>query len=54
VGFPGVPGASWGSDSISLIDDPQQPGNRLLRLNSVTDGTAAHTRQARSIAPARR
>ena len=45
-GFPGVPGAKWGSDSISLIDDPQQPGNRLLRLNSVTDGTAANTRQA--------
>jgi hypothetical protein len=46
VGFPGVPGAKWGRDGISLIDDPQQPGNRLLRLNSVTDGTAVNTRQA--------
>jgi hypothetical protein len=46
VGFPGLPGAKWGSDSISLIDDPQRPGNRLLRLNSVTDGAVANTRQA--------
>src|SRR5438105_3452330 len=45
-GWPGVPGARWGSESVSLIDDPQQTGNRLLRINSITDGTPANTRQA--------
>lgn len=45
-GHPGVPGATWAADGLSLIDDPQQPGNRLLRLRAQTDGTAAGTRQA--------
>lgn len=45
-GHPGVPGATWAPDGLGLIDDPQQPGNRLLRLSAQTDGTPAGTRQA--------
>jgi hypothetical protein len=46
AGHPGIAGASWGDDAIALIDDPAQPGNRLLRLNARTDGTPAGTQHA--------
>lgn len=46
VGWPGVPGATWGSKGVSLLVDPDQPGNRLLRMTSSTDGTGANTYQA--------
>lgn len=45
AGWPGVPGARWGMESISLHDDPAIAGNRVLRMTSVTDGTPANTRQ---------
>jgi Glycosyl hydrolases family 16 len=45
-GWPGVPGASWGNDSISFTGDPAMQGNRLLRMSSSTDGNGANTRQA--------
>lgn len=45
-GHPGVPGARWPATAISLLDDPAQAGNRLLRLTARTDGTAAGTEQA--------
>jgi len=45
-GHPGLEGAAWGPDSIALVDDPQRPGNRLLRLRARTDGTAQGTTQA--------
>jgi hypothetical protein len=45
-GWPGVPGAAWGPDSFSLHDDPALPGNRVLRMSSVTSGTGADTRQS--------
>lgn len=44
-GWPGVPGAAWGPESFSMVDDSAAPGNRLLRMTSVTDGTGAGTRQ---------
>ncbi|HVR44745.1 MAG TPA: glycoside hydrolase family 16 protein [Thermoanaerobaculia bacterium] len=44
-GWPGVPGASWGPQSVSLVDDPDRPGNRLLRMTSSTAGTPETTRQ---------
>lgn len=44
VGHPGLPGARWGG--ISLVDDPERPGNRLLRMRAQTDGTPAGTEQA--------
>ncbi|MBC7994641.1 MAG: glycoside hydrolase family 16 protein [Rhizobacter sp.] len=46
AGHPGIAGASWGDKAIALIDDPQQAGNRLLRLSARTDGTQAGTQQA--------
>lgn len=45
-GHPGVPGARWSPEAISLADDPARPGNRLLRLTARTDGTPAGTVQA--------
>ncbi|WP_410499641.1 glycoside hydrolase family 16 protein [Chitinibacter sp. S2-10] len=45
-GWPGVENAAWGDASFSLHDDPSQAGNRVLRMSSQTDGTAAGTRQS--------
>ena len=45
-GHPGLDGAAWGPGSVSLVDDPALPGNRLLRLTASTDGSAANTTQA--------
>jgi hypothetical protein len=45
AGWPGVPGATWGNNGVSLLVDPDQPGNRLLRMTSSTDGTGANTHQ---------
>ena len=45
-GHPGIEGAAWGEEGVALVDDPQQAGNRLLRLRARTDGTAAGTVQA--------
>jgi hypothetical protein len=45
-GHPGVPGAAWRTDAISLVDDPDLKGNRLLRLTARTDGTPEGTVQA--------
>jgi hypothetical protein len=46
AGHPGVPGAGWGAEAVSLLDDSEHRGNRLLRLSSRTDGTPAGTQQA--------
>jgi hypothetical protein len=46
AGHPGVPGAAWRADAVSLLDDPTRRGNRLLRLTARTDGTPAGTVQA--------
>lgn len=45
-GWPGVPGAVWGPEAVSLHDDPLLPGNRLLKMTASTDGTRDNTRQA--------
>ena len=45
-GHPGIEGASWGPGTIALIDDPEQPGNRLVRLSARTDGTPQGTTHA--------
>lgn len=45
-GHPGIEGAAWGPDTVTLVDDPAQPGNRLLRLAARTDGTPQGTFQA--------
>ena len=45
AGWPGVPGATWKEAGVSILKDPSQPKNRILRMTSATDGTAAHTTQ---------
>ena len=38
TGHPGVAGARWAPEAITLLDDPARRGNRLLRLTARTDG----------------
>ena len=45
-GWPGVPGATFGKERMSLLDDSSRPGNRLIRMTSSTDGTPAKTFQS--------
>lgn len=47
-GHPGVPGARWAPEAVTLVDDPARPGNRLLRLRAQTDGTPEGTVQAQA------
>ena len=44
-GWPGVPGAKWLEEGVSLLKDPKQPNNWILRMTSSTDGTGANTTQ---------
>jgi hypothetical protein len=46
AGWPGMRQASWSKDNVSFVDDPDQPGNRLVQMTSATDGTASGTRQS--------
>ena len=45
-GHPGLLGARWGPSTISLVADPDHPGNQLIRLQASTDGTGPGTAQA--------
>ena len=45
AGWPGVPGAIWAEDGVSLLKDPDQPNNRILRMMSSTEGPGARTTQ---------
>jgi len=44
-GWPGVPGALWREDGVTLVKDPDQPSNQVLRMTSFTDGPGATTAQ---------
>jgi hypothetical protein len=44
-GWPGVPDAVWAKNSVSLVDDAAQRGNRLARMTSSTNGSAARQTQ---------
>ena len=44
AGWPGIPGAIWSEDAISIVKDPKQSKNHFVRMTSSTDGTT--TRQA--------
>jgi hypothetical protein len=46
TGHPGLPGGRFSADAITLQDDSQQPGNRVVRLTARTDGTGPGTVQA--------
>jgi len=45
LGWPGVPGATWREENVSILKDPDTRNNRFLRMTSATDGTPAHTTQ---------
>lgn len=45
AGWPGIPGAVWSSDGVTIIDDPDQPGNRLAQLSASSDGTTVEQAQ---------
>ena len=44
-GWPGIAGATWSADDVTLVADPTSAGNRLLRLTSSTDSTPNGTTQ---------
>jgi len=44
-GWPGVRDATFRSENVSFVDDPDQSVNRLLRMTSSTDGTSRNTYQ---------
>ena len=44
-GWPGVPGAKWLDTNVSLLKDPANAKNRIVRMTSSTDGTPANTTQ---------
>jgi hypothetical protein len=44
-GWPGVPGATWSQEGVTLLKDPDRRGNWFLRMTSSTDGTSANTTQ---------
>ena len=45
-GWPGVPGAIWAEEGVSILKDPNLPSNWILRMTSATDGPGAKTTQA--------
>ena len=44
-GWPGVPGAIWAKQGVSFLSDPDQRGNRILRMISSTGGPGSATNQ---------
>jgi hypothetical protein len=44
-GWPGVPNAVWAKNSVSFVADPERSDNRLLRMTSSTNGSAARQTQ---------
>ena len=45
TGHPGLLGATWAVDGLTLHDDPARQGNRVARMTAATDGTGQNTRQ---------
>ena len=45
AGWPGVPGAIWSEQGVSILKDPKEPRNRILRMTSSTDGPNTKTTQ---------
>src|SRR5215472_6253481 len=44
-GWPGIPGATWSEDGVTIVKDPDVPTNRILRMTSATKGPDAGTTQ---------
>jgi hypothetical protein len=45
-GWPGLAGASWGPDTFSLLADPENPSNRVVRMTARTNGQGSQTQQS--------
>lgn len=45
AGWPGIPGATWWEEGVSILKDPNNRNNWILRMISSTDGTPANTKQ---------
>ncbi|WP_437731723.1 cellulose binding domain-containing protein [Sorangium sp. So ce1335] len=45
-GGPGVDGAQWLPANVSLVNDPMDPSNKLMRLKATTNGDPAGTSHA--------
>ena len=45
AGWPGIPGATWWDEGVSILKDPENGNNWILRMTSSTDGSAANTKQ---------
>jgi hypothetical protein len=48
---PGPAGCTWTRDNVAFVDDAENSGNKLARLTSSTDGTAAGTYQSEIVLP---
>jgi hypothetical protein len=44
-GWPGIPGATWSEQGVTLMKPKDTPGLTFLRMTSGTDGTPANTTQ---------
>jgi len=44
-GWPGVPGATWSKAGVTIVKDPANAKNSIIRMTSSTDGTSANTTQ---------
>ena len=51
-GWPGIPGATWTDEGVSLLKHPDQRNNWIVRMTSATDGTSANTTQTSVLSPA--
>jgi len=45
AGWPGIPGATWSEAGVTIVKDPDQSNNQIVRMTSSTDGTSANTTQ---------
>lgn len=45
-GWPGIPGAIWsGDDAVTIVDDPDAEGNKLVQMTASSDGETIHQAQ---------
>src|SRR4030095_16476651 len=44
-GWPGISGAMWSGNVTLGVADPDRPGNVLVRMTAMTDGTTTHQAQ---------
>ena len=44
-GWPGVPGATWSEAGVTILKDPAQPKNFIVRMTSATEGSGETTTQ---------